>query len=91
MQWGIDIAEKLIVPIYLESTQAALPLYEGIGFQRIRGSIVQKPDITGLEHDVEVPLFYKMPKNDTAWNFEKLLGERRNNNNGTETRKSVTI
>jgi hypothetical protein len=91
MQWGIDIAEKLRVPIYLESTLAAVRLYEKIGFTRVGKSIVQKPEVTGLDYDIEVPLFYKMPKHDTAWKFERLVGERPSNSNGTEPEERVLV
>ena len=89
MQWGIDIAEKLRVPIYLESTLAAVRLYEKMGFDRVNESITQKPEITGLDHDIEVPLFYKMPKNNATIDFGHSLGER--HSHGTESRTGVMV
>jgi GNAT superfamily N-acetyltransferase len=89
MQWGIDIAEKLRVPIYLESTLAAVRLYEKIGFERIKESVVQKPEITGLDHDIEVPLFYKMPKSNANIDIGHLVGER--HTHGAEPRAKVMV
>jgi len=89
MQWGIDIAEKLRVPIYLESTLAAVRLYEKMGFDRVKESITQKPEITGLDHDIEVPLFYRMPKSNATIDFGHLAGEKQSH--GTETRSRVVV
>ncbi|KAL7626862.1 hypothetical protein AAE478_003636 [Parahypoxylon ruwenzoriense] len=61
MQWGIDVAEKFGVPIYTESSQAGLGLYESVGFERLTHlSLVHREEVTG-KPDVEVPLLAKLP------------------------------
>lgn len=60
MEWGIDISEKLKVPIYVESTLNGFPLYEKAGFQKVDG-ILCKREVTHLDSDVEAPLMARMP------------------------------
>jgi predicted N-acetyltransferase YhbS len=59
--WGTDVAEKAGVPVYLESSPGALPLYESLGFERLKETVVHRPEVTGEESDVEIPLMVKMP------------------------------
>ncbi|RYP14775.1 hypothetical protein DL765_006152 [Monosporascus sp. GIB2] len=61
-QWGIDIAEQLKLPIYLEATFEGVPLYDSVGFKRVSHEKVVLPEgVTGYPGDVEVPLMIKMP------------------------------
>ncbi|CAJ2511963.1 Uu.00g075880.m01.CDS01 [Anthostomella pinea] len=71
MQWGIDIAEKLGLAIYLESTEAGLPLYSRMGFERLTYvHMIHKAEVAGTEEDVEVPLMVKMPSKAKGMAFE---------------------
>ncbi|KAI1103791.1 acyl-CoA N-acyltransferase [Jackrogersella minutella] len=61
MQWGLNVAEQLDLPIYTESSQAGLALYEGLGFERLTHvRLIHKEEVTGRP-DEEVPLMVKMP------------------------------
>ncbi|KAI1375064.1 acyl-CoA N-acyltransferase [Hypoxylon crocopeplum] len=61
MQWGIDIAEKLQVPLYTESSKPGLRLYKSLGFERLTHvSLIHREEVTGRPDD-EVPLMVKMP------------------------------
>lgn len=63
MKWGIDAAEQLGQPMYLESTEGGVPLYESVGFQRIEDErLVHKAEVLGTENDVEVPLMRRDPR-----------------------------
>ncbi|KAK9772228.1 putative N-acetyltransferase domain-containing protein [Seiridium cardinale] len=62
VQWGIDIAEQLGLPVYLESTEQGAPLYEAVGFEKLaHEKLVYKASETGQKEDIEVPLMVKMP------------------------------
>jgi hypothetical protein len=60
MKWGMDVAEAAGLPVYLESSPEAYRMYQKLGFDRV-GSVIHKPEVTGEESDVEVPLLVKMP------------------------------
>ena len=71
MQWGIDLAEKLNLPVYLESTEVGVGLYKKLGFQELQEKIVHKPEVFGTEKDVVVPLMVKMPSAAKGITFEE--------------------
>ncbi|KAI0125111.1 hypothetical protein BJ170DRAFT_488689 [Xylariales sp. AK1849] len=61
-EWGINIAEQLDLPIYLESTATGTPLFESLGFETLdEECIVHKASVTGDKEDIVVPLMVKMP------------------------------
>ena len=70
MQWGLDVSEKLKVPIYLESTHEGMPLYERTGFQKLEG-ITLKPEVTHFEKDIEAPVMVNMPASAGGMTFEE--------------------
>jgi hypothetical protein len=59
-EWGMNIAEMAGLPVYLESSPTAFPLYQKLGFQKI-DSVVHRPEVTGEDSDIEVPIMVKMP------------------------------
>ncbi|KAI1337259.1 acyl-CoA N-acyltransferase [Xylariaceae sp. FL0016] len=72
MQWGIDMAEKLGLPIYLEATDAGFPLYKSMGFERLTHvSVIHKAEVTGSAEDTNVPLMVKMPSKARGMSFEE--------------------
>lgn len=71
MQWGMDLAEKLNLPIYLESTVEGVPLYQKLGFQTLKEGIIFKPEITGVDKDVKAPIMVKMPASAGSTTFEE--------------------
>jgi hypothetical protein len=71
MQWGINVAEQLSLPIYLESTVEGVPLYQKLGFQTLAEGIVFKPEITRVDKEVSAPLMVKMPTATGEMTFEE--------------------
>jgi GNAT superfamily N-acetyltransferase len=67
MEYGMKIAEQADLPIYTEASQAAIGLYERIGFRRLKQSIIHKADVLwagdlkGDGKDHEVPLVVWVP------------------------------
>ncbi|KAI2630705.1 acyl-CoA N-acyltransferase [Hypoxylon sp. NC1633] len=73
MQSGINIAEQLQVPIYTESSDVGLPLYESVGFERLTHvRLVHKEEVTGRP-DTEVPLVVKMPSTAKGVTFKQWV------------------
>jgi ribosomal protein S18 acetylase RimI-like enzyme len=68
MEYGMRIAEQAGLPIYTEASQAAIALYERIGFQRLKQSIKHKADLLWTEDikgdgkDHDVPLVVWVPE-----------------------------
>ncbi|KAI1753182.1 acyl-CoA N-acyltransferase [Xylaria castorea] len=72
MQWGIDVAEKTGLSIYLESTGPGNSLYEAMGFERLTHvQIIHKAAVTGDSEDAEIPLMVKMPREAKGMTFKK--------------------
>jgi hypothetical protein len=61
MDWGVDVAEKMSVPVYLEATLEGVPLYEKMGFERLSEGPVIKPEVSHWKSEVVAPLMVKMP------------------------------
>ncbi|KAI4860778.1 acyl-CoA N-acyltransferase [Hypoxylon rubiginosum] len=73
MQWGINVAEKLGVPMYLESSEPGLRLYESMGFERLKHvRLVHKEETTGRP-DAEVPLMVRMPSVAKGLSFKEWV------------------
>ncbi|KGO36744.1 Acyl-CoA N-acyltransferase [Penicillium expansum] len=60
MEWGMNVAEQLNLPIYLESTVEGIPLCQKLGFQTLSEGILFKPEITRVNKEVRAPLKVKM-------------------------------
>ncbi|KAF9885571.1 hypothetical protein FE257_012777 [Aspergillus nanangensis] len=71
VQWGLDTAEQLQVPIYLESTVEGVPLYERTGFQTLQEGVTFTPEVTQLKEDIQAPLMVKMPASAGGMTFEE--------------------
>lgn len=71
MQWGMNVAEQLNLPVYLESTVEGVPLYKKLGFQTLSEGIVFKPEITRVDKEVRAPLMAKMPSSAGDMTFEE--------------------
>jgi hypothetical protein len=71
MKWGMDVAEELNLPIYLESTVEGVPLYKKLGFESLAEAIVFKPEITRVDREVKAPLMVKMPTAAGNMSFEE--------------------
>ncbi|KAH9896248.1 acyl-CoA N-acyltransferase [Xylariomycetidae sp. FL2044] len=74
MQWGMDVAEKMGLPVYLESTEPGYPLYQHMGFERLTHvSLIHKAEVAGTPEDVEVPLMVKMPSQAKGMSFKEWV------------------
>lgn len=71
MQWGIDAAEQMNLPVYLESSQKGYGLYVKMGFETLKEKIVHSPEVTGEKEPIEVPLMVKMPSAAKGLTFEE--------------------
>ncbi|KAI9163443.1 putative acyltransferase SID5 [Paramyrothecium foliicola] len=72
IQWGINAAEQLQVPIYAESSKAGYALYERMGFERLTHvRLVHKAELMGEAADVEVPLMVKLPSAAKSMSFKE--------------------
>lgn len=72
VQWGINVAEQLGLPIYLESSKGGVPLYEAVGFETLtHETLVHKASTTGEKEDMEVPLMVKMPSQAKGISFKE--------------------
>ncbi|KLJ11962.1 hypothetical protein EMPG_12887 [Blastomyces silverae] len=71
MDWGLDIGEKLQLPVYLESTKAGVPLYTKLGFERLSQGALLKAEVTHFASDVKAPLMAKMPSAARGMMFEE--------------------
>ncbi|KAK4163100.1 acyl-CoA N-acyltransferase [Cladorrhinum sp. PSN259] len=65
IQATIDLGNSTNLPIYLESSPAAEPVYAKKGFRRIPADIAQvvhEAAVLGTDYDVEVPLMVRLPQ-----------------------------
>jgi GNAT superfamily N-acetyltransferase len=60
MSWGIDAAERLDLPIYVESTLSGRHFYRAMGFETPT-YVIHKGEDVGREKDDIVPIMVKMP------------------------------
>ena len=71
MRWGMDVAEAADLPVYLESSPKAYPLYQALGFDRLEGeTVVHEAELVGEASDVDIPLMVKMPSAAKGVSFE---------------------
>jgi N-acetylglutamate synthase-like GNAT family acetyltransferase len=71
VQWGVDVAEQLGLPIYLEATSKGCGLFESAGFERLtHEKLVHKASVIGQKEDEEVPLMVKMPSKAHGQTFQ---------------------
>ena len=76
VQWGLDVAEELKLPIYLESTIEGVPLYERMGFKKLKEGVTFTPEVTNLKEDIEAPLMVRMPASAGTMTFEEWASGR---------------
>ncbi|KAL4780615.1 acyl-CoA N-acyltransferase [Aspergillus varians] len=61
MKWGLEEAERLGLPLYLESTSAGRPLYEKIGFEPLKEATFDAREF-GADVVAQVTFMMKPPK-----------------------------
>jgi hypothetical protein len=76
-QWGIDVAEKLGLPIYLESTVDSAPFFEATGFKKLENkTLAHTASALGAKEDIVVPLMVRMPSKANGMSFEEWQDKR---------------
>ena len=72
MKWGTDLGEHLGIPLYLESSDMAVPLYEQLGFQQLKNDkLIIKKETVCSEEDKQVPLMVWMPSLAKGLSFDE--------------------
>lgn len=61
MNWSIDAAERLDLPIYVESTVPGRHFYKAMGFESVEYVIHKAADV-GRKTDDVVPIVVRMPE-----------------------------
>jgi hypothetical protein len=68
---GQVLCDMTNLPMYFEASPSTVGLYEKMGFQRLKETIVHKADVLGTEEDIVVPLMVKMPSSAGKMTFEE--------------------
>ncbi|KAK7210377.1 hypothetical protein V2G26_017555 [Clonostachys chloroleuca] len=61
VNWGIELGENAMLPVYGEASPTTAALYRKMGFETLEEKIVHKKETLGTESDIVVPLMVKMP------------------------------
>lgn len=69
--WGVDLADRAELPVYIESSPSTWQLYERVGFERINEKLVHSKDLLGTDEDIEVPLMVRMPSCANGLSFDE--------------------
>jgi GNAT superfamily N-acetyltransferase len=91
-QMGLDLCDQAGIPLYFEASPSTVGLYEKMGFQRLKETIVHKAEVLGTPEDIEVPLVVRMP-NGTSWEEYQAAGKTADHpadTNGTDTMEEQT-
>ncbi|KAI1389229.1 acyl-CoA N-acyltransferase [Hypoxylon trugodes] len=76
LEWGIDIADELELPLYVETLENTASFYESMGLEKVTDHAVRfaANDIR-TNIDVEIPIFVKMPSIAEGLSFEDWVFE----------------
>lgn len=58
---GLEVADQLGVPVYLEATDRAVQLYRKLGFEKQDQGVILSPEIVGGPQQLEAPVMIRMP------------------------------
>lgn len=58
---GVEVAQQMEVPVYLEATERAVRLYEKLGFRKLERGVILNANIVGKDESAEAPIMVKMP------------------------------
>lgn len=67
--WGLTFCDYMNLPIYFEASPTTVGLYEKLGYERLKETIVHKAETLGTETDITVPLMVRMPKSANGMSF----------------------
>ncbi|KAL2018069.1 hypothetical protein VTK56DRAFT_1301 [Thermocarpiscus australiensis] len=66
--FGIDLCNRTGLPLYFEASPTSVGLYEKMGYERLKETIVLQAELLGTEEDVSVPLMIrKAPNQLPSW------------------------
>jgi GNAT superfamily N-acetyltransferase len=79
-KWGVDVAEQLQVPMYLEASgDHSVHVYKKVGFRVLDKTIRLKAEMMGTEEDANAPLMARMPSSAGDLAFEEWVKQGRPN------------
>ncbi|VBB87334.1 Putative protein of unknown function [Podospora comata] len=67
--WGLSFVDYTNLPMYFEASPSSVGLYEKLGYERLKETIVHKAETLGTATDISVPLMVKMPKSAGGMSF----------------------
>lgn len=62
VQFGMDYADRIGMPIYFEASPTTAGLYTKMGFETLPETVVHKAETLGTPTDIVVPLMVRMPR-----------------------------
>ncbi|ETN46349.1 uncharacterized protein HMPREF1541_00533 [Cyphellophora europaea CBS 101466] len=76
-KWGVDVAEQLQVPAYLEATDESVSVYRKQGFGVLSKGVRIKAELMDAEHDADAPIMARMPSSAGDLKFEDWVQQGR--------------
>ena len=77
-QWGVDVAEQLQVPMYLEASgEQSVAVYRKVGFQVLERTLHISAEMMGTEEGANAPLMARMPSSAGDLAFEEWVKQGR--------------
>jgi hypothetical protein len=76
-QWGVEVAEQLQVPLYLEATDKSVGLYKKFGFNLLDSGVHLKAEVMESDNDVEAPVMVRMPSSAAGISLESWTQQQR--------------
>lgn len=58
---GLNVADQLHIPVYLEATDRAVDLYQKLGFEKLDHGVVLSSEVVGGSHALEAPVMIRAP------------------------------
>nr|KMM69654.1 hypothetical protein CPAG_05968 [Coccidioides posadasii RMSCC 3488] len=71
VRWGIDLSEQTGLPVYFEASPSTVKMYEKMGFETLKETIVHRAEDLGIKEDITVPLMVRMPSCAGGQTFEE--------------------
>lgn len=72
IKWGLEVSDRVGLPIYCESSPTTFKLYQKFGFKVLKNEkLIHKKEVLGTDEDIEVPLMVRMPAVAGDMSFEE--------------------
>lgn len=77
-KWGVDVAEQLQVPIYLEAAAGnAVRMYERQGFYCLKPGVMLGAELMEEKEDIEAPIMVRLPTSAAGQSIEEWVAKAR--------------